>query len=60
MLKADYFRLGLCFAETMRIISFPRPLVAKGAFIRDSAAASNASTSGRASTPADSRRMNRT
>src|SRR5262249_25930022 len=52
-------RRGRGFADTERMISFPRPDAGKGAVDRATAAASSASTSGRASTLADPSRMKR-
>src|SRR5438445_896056 len=53
------FRLGRCFAETARMMSFPRPAVGKGALACATAAVMSASTSARSNTSADSRRMKR-
>ena len=53
------FRRGRCFADTDRMMSFPRPVAGSGIFARAIAAATIASISGRASTPADSTRMKR-
>jgi hypothetical protein len=52
-------RRGRCFAETERMMSFPRPLVGRGFLARAIAAATSASTSGRAKTSTDSMRMKR-
>ena len=57
-LKASH-RRGRCFFDTERMMSRPRPVVGRGVFDRAMASATSASTSGRASCPADSRRMKR-
>ena len=52
-------RRGRCFAETDWMMSLRRPVAGRGVLARAIAAARSASTSGRASAPADSRRMKR-
>src|SRR5438876_459648 len=52
-------RRGRCLADTERIMSLARPLAGSGVFARATAAAMSASTSGRANTSIDSRRMKR-
>ncbi len=52
-------RRGRCFAEIIRMMSFPSPLVARGVLPCKTASAMSASTSGRASVSGDSIRMKR-
>src|SRR5271165_3755894 len=52
-------RRGLCFAEIARMMSFSLPPGGNGALDLAMASAISSSTSGRANTPADSRRIKR-